>query len=148
MDGLTSWASYYLSGTHLGLERTLEPVTDKYYWVGISRTARDYIRQCLVCLERNPRLGHGSISGAASVTDGSYDDGSSITGEDTLSLSGTEVVSTSGDADPFYEQYSVFTRETAKTFWEMVSLQKMDIVYCNDPKFSYRQVSGNSVDPD
>ena len=70
-------------------------------------------------MERNPRLGHGG--GAASVTDGSIDDGSSITGEDTLSLSGTEVVSTSGDTDQFYEQYSVFTRETAKTFWEMVS---------------------------
>ena len=29
-------------------------------------------------------------------------------------------MSTSGETDQFYEQYSVFTRETAKTFWEMV----------------------------
>ena len=70
-------------------------------------------------MERNRRL--GIPSGAASVTEGSIDDGSSITGEDTLSLSGTEVVSTMGDNDQLCDvQYSVFTRESAKGFWEMV----------------------------
>lgn len=127
----------YLPGTHLGLERTLEPVTDKYYWVGIHRFARDYIRQCPICLDRNPRLGQGGLSvSGASLGESSYDDGSSIGGDDTLSISGTEVVSTAGDADSVYEHCPGFEREIAKSFWEMVGASVICYTFTKQVEFT------------
>ena len=111
----------------MGLERTLEAITDKYYWVGTHKFTRDYIRQCQVCLEKNPRLGAGtgpstSVSITHSVADGSFDDGSSFAGDDSLSISGTEVVSTSDDVESLYDQSQGFVRGTAKHFWELVCI--------------------------
>ena len=56
------------------------------------------------------------------MTDGSFDDGSSIGGDDSLSISGTEVVSTTDDVESIFEQSHGFARETAKAFWEMVCI--------------------------
>ncbi|XP_045214544.2 uncharacterized protein LOC123564788 [Mercenaria mercenaria] len=43
-------------GTHLGLERTAENITAQYHWNGIYRFIKQYIRQCKVCVERNPKM--------------------------------------------------------------------------------------------
>ena len=44
------------TGTHLGLERTAENITAQYHWNGIYRFIKQYIRQCKVCVDRNPKM--------------------------------------------------------------------------------------------
>ncbi|XP_052263252.1 uncharacterized protein LOC127866613 isoform X2 [Dreissena polymorpha] len=43
-------------GTHLGLERTADGITAKYYWNGIYGFIKDFIRQCSHCVSRHPNM--------------------------------------------------------------------------------------------
>ncbi len=37
---------------HLGREKTLPKVRDRYYWVGMSADVRSYLRQCVACAQK------------------------------------------------------------------------------------------------
>ena len=40
------------SAGHLGREKTLPKVRERYYWVGMSADVRSYVRQCVACAQK------------------------------------------------------------------------------------------------
>ncbi|KAJ8317916.1 hypothetical protein KUTeg_003007, partial [Tegillarca granosa] len=45
-------------GNHLGREKVSSIITEKYYWVGISKMIRDFIRKCAFCQVNRANMGH------------------------------------------------------------------------------------------
>lgn len=43
-------------GAHLGMEKTYERVTSRFYWPGVKREVEDYCRQCAECQLHSPKV--------------------------------------------------------------------------------------------
>ena len=74
-------------GSHYGMEKTTERVSNQYYWMGIISGVRNTIHTCLNCSSRSKTLNRGlsfsggtSVVSASPITTSGSTDGITITG--------------------------------------------------------------------
>ena len=43
-----------LTGAHLGVEKTLQKIESKYFWLGLRKDVSTYVNECEICQSRKP----------------------------------------------------------------------------------------------
>ena len=46
----------FITGSHLGTERTLNALSSRFYWVGMANSVRKIVKNCPVCLANRPAV--------------------------------------------------------------------------------------------
>ena len=44
-----------LNGSHLGVDKTISNINDRYYWKGIVKYVREYVKKCNQCQQCNKK---------------------------------------------------------------------------------------------